>query len=86
MTPGHNRYYGGRSDVLAATMPEIEPVIGGDQIATALGIDINRLYRLLRKHKGHKNAPPINVIPGLGLTADRTTLLAWWARYLGAST
>ena len=82
--PRRQGYYA-HSGPLPSPAPQLEPLVGADAIAAALGIEPKRLYRLIEKHKGSPDAPPIHKVPGLGLSADRLTLLAWWARRLGAS-
>lgn len=70
----------------------LEPVVGMHAIAEELGITEQQLKSMLYpKRRGktdgtdqHDDLPPapIRKIRGLGLTADRATLQAWWRAVL----
>jgi hypothetical protein len=68
---------------------ELEPIIGRAAIAAELKITVKQLDQIIyadprRPTSGEK--APIRKVPGLGVVADRTILLAWWRRTLRGDT
>lgn len=73
-------------DTPAPEEADVQPILGAEAIAGVLGIQPKQVYRMLEKaSKAGAPAPPIRKVPGLGLSADKATLLRWWRHTLTGS-
>jgi hypothetical protein len=64
---------------------KVESVHGATALAATLGLETaSKFYRLYYANLEGPDPIPVRDIPGRGLSADRPTLLAWWARRHGA--
>lgn len=80
--PRRQRYYGSMPAPPAPLEPlvSVEPLRGARAMAEALTLSPKEFYRLLEANRAGADPIPVEKIPGLGLSADKRTLLAWWAR------
>ena len=89
--PRRQRYYGDPpppAPAIARPAPgalvevvKVEPLCGAKALAHALQLQTTRqFYRLYEANRDGADPIPVENIAGRGLSADRATLLAWWAR------